>query len=281
MNGHLPEWFRVPYDETSVTQMNDTLQSFQLNTVCTEADCPNLGECWHRHTATFMILGKYCTRNCRFCSVPHGKPENPDVNEPSHIADAVQALGLHHVVITQVTRDDLADGGASQFAACIRAIRNLSEDVTIEVLISDMKGDHTALDTVMEAGPDIIGHNLETVPSLYAAVRPQAIYSRSLDVLAHVKECSPKILTKTGIMVGLGETKEEVLQTMEDARANGCDIFTIGQYLRPGKSNIEMKEYVPPEEFEEYRKAALQKGFRYVASGPLVRSSYHAEEALL
>lgn len=281
MNGHLPEWFRVPYDETSVTQMNDTLQSFQLNTVCTEADCPNLGECWHRHTATFMILGKYCTRNCRFCSVPHGKPEIPDVNEPSHIADAVQALGLHHVVITQVTRDDLADGGASQFAACIRAIRNLSEDVTIEVLISDMKGDHTALDTVMEAGPDIIGHNLETVPSLYAAVRPQAIYSRSLDVLAHVKECSPKILTKTGIMVGLGETKEEVLQTMEDARANGCDIFTIGQYLRPGKSNIEMKEYVPPAEFEEYRKAALQKGFRYVASGPLVRSSYHAEEALL
>ena len=276
----MPEWFKVKYNQKAVEEVSELMTKLKLNTVCKEANCPNLGECFQKHTATFMILGSQCTRNCRFCNVIHGTPEHVDPLEPQHIAEAARDLGLRHVVITQVTRDDLPDGGASHFAKTIAAIRELCPSTTIEVLISDMKGDQTSLDIVIAAHPEVINHNIETVPSLYSSVRPEANYQRSLAVLRYVKEKDPSIRTKTGIMVGLGETDEEVLDTMDDALAAGCDIFTIGQYLRPSKEHIEMKEYVTPEKFETYKSIGMQKGFRYVASSPLVRSSYQAAEAL-
>lgn len=280
MQERMPEWFKVKYNQEAVDEVSRLMAKLRLNTVCKEANCPNLGECFQKHTATFMILGSQCTRNCRFCNVVHGTPEPVDPEEPMHVAEAVRDLKLRHVVITQVTRDDLPDGGASQFANTVSAIRELCPDVTIEVLISDMKGDQTSLDTVIAAHPEVINHNIETVASLYPAVRPGADYERSLSVLRYVKEKDSTILTKTGIMLGLGETKEQVLQTMDDVLATDCDIFTIGQYLRPSPAHIEMKEYISPEIFAEYKNIGLQKGFRYVASSPLVRSSYRAAEAL-
>lgn len=276
----MPEWFKVKYNQKAVEEVSELMTNLKLNTVCKEANCPNLGECFQKHTATFMILGSQCTRNCRFCNVVHGTPEPVDPLEPQHIAEAAKHLGLRHVVITQVTRDDLPDGGASHFAKTIAAIRELCPSTSIEVLISDMKGDHASLDTVIAAHPEVINHNIETVPSLYSTVRPEANYQRSLDVLRYVKEQDPSIRTKTGIMVGLGETDEEVLHTMDDVLAVGCDIFTIGQYLRPSKEHIEMKEYVVPEKFDIYKVIGMQKGFHYIASSPLVRSSYRAAEAL-
>lgn len=276
----MPEWFKVKYNQKAVEEVSELMTNLELNTVCKEANCPNLGECFQKHTATFMILGSQCTRNCRFCNVVHGTPEPVDPLEPQHIAEAAKHLGLRHVVITQVTRDDLPDGGASHFAKTIAAIRELCPSTSIEVLISDMKGDHASLDTVIAAHPEVINHNIETVPSLYSTVRPEANYQRSLDVLRYVKEQDPSIRTKTGIMVGLGETDEEVLHTMDDVLAVGCDIFTIGQYLRPSKEHIEMKEYVVPEKFDIYKVIGMQKGFHYIASSPLVRSSYRAAEAL-
>lgn len=276
----MPEWFKVKYNQKAVEEVSELMTNLKLNTVCKEANCPNLGECFQKHTATFMILGSQCTRNCRFCNVVHGTPEPVDPLEPQHIAEAAKHLGLRHVVITQVTRDDLPDGGASHFAKTIAAIRELCPSTSIEVLISDMKGDHASLDTVIAAHPEVINHNIETVPSLYSTVRPEANYQRSLDVLRYVKEQDPSIRTKTGIMVGLGETDEEVLHTMDDVLAVGCDIFTIGQYLRPSEEHIEMKEYVVPEKFDIYRVIGMQKGFHYIASSPLVRSSYRAAEAL-
>lgn len=276
----MPEWFKVKYNQKAVEEVSELMTKLKLNTVCKEANCPNLGECFQKHTATFMILGSQCTRNCRFCNVVHGTPEPVDPLEPQHIAEAAKHLGLRHVVITQVTRDDLPDGGASHFAKTIAAIRELCPSTSIEVLISDMKGNHASLDTVIAAHPEVINHNIETVPSLYSTVRPEANYQRSLDVLRYVKEQDPSIRTKTGIMVGLGETDEEVLHTMDDVLAVGCDIFTIGQYLRPSKEHIEMKEYVVPEKFDIYRVIGMQKGFHYIASSPLVRSSYRAAEAL-
>lgn len=276
----MPEWFKVKYNQKAVEEVSELMTKLKLNTVCKEANCPNLGECFQKHTATFMILGSQCTRNCRFCNVVHGTPEPVDPLEPQHIAEAAKHLGLRHVVITQVTRDDLPDGGASHFAKTIAAIRELCPSTSIEVLISDMKGNHASLDTVIAAHPEVINHNIETVPSLYSTVRPEANYQRSLDVLRYVKEQDPSIRTKTGIMVGLGETDEEVLHTMDDVLAVGCDIFTIGQYLRPSEEHIEMKEYVVPEKFDIYRVIGMQKGFHYIASSPLVRSSYRAAEAL-
>lgn len=276
----MPEWFKVKYNPAAVKEVSELMAKLQLNTVCKEANCPNLGECYKKHTATFMILGSQCTRNCRFCNVIHGTPEPVDSAEPQHVAEAVRDLKLHHVVITQVTRDDLPDGGASQFAKTITAIRKLCPDVTIEVLISDMKGDTSSLDTVISAHPEIINHNIETVAPLYETVRPEANYERSLEVLHYVKKQDPTILTKTGIMVGLGETDEQIYQTMDDALSVGCDIFTIGQYLRPSPAHVEMKEYVTPEKFENYKAVGTKKGFRYIASSPLVRSSYRAAEAL-
>ncbi len=280
MQERMPEWFKVKYNQEAVDEVSRLMAKLRLNTVCKEANCPNLGECFQKHTATFMILGSQCTRNCRFCNVVHGTPEPVDPEEPMHVAEAVRDLKLRHVVITQVTRDDLPDGGASQFANTVSAIRKLCPDVTIEVLISDMKGDQTSLDTVIAAHPEVINHNIETIASLYPAVRPGADYERSLSVLRYVKTKDSTILTKTGIMLGLGETKEQVLQTMDDVLATGCDIFTIGQYLRPSPAHIEMKEYISPEIFAEYKDIGLQKGFRYVTSSPLVRSSYRAAEAL-
>lgn len=280
MQERMPEWFKVKYNEEAVNEVSRLMAKLKLNTVCKEANCPNLGECFQKHTATFMILGSQCTRNCRFCNVVHGTPEPVDTKEPMHVAEAVRDLKLRHVVITQVTRDDLPDGGASQFAKTVSSIRSLCPDVTIEVLISDMKGDKNSLDTVIAAHPEVINHNIETVAPLYPDVRPEASYERSLSVLRYVKEKDSSILTKTGIMLGLGETKEQVLQTMDDVLTTGCDIFTIGQYLRPSPAHVEMKEYISPEIFAEYKEIGLQKGFRYVASSPLVRSSYRAAEAL-
>lgn len=280
MQERMPEWFKVKYNEEAVKEVSELMSKLKLNTVCKEANCPNLGECFQKHTATFMILGSQCTRNCRFCNVVHGTPEPVDENEPMHVAEAVRDLKLRHVVITQVTRDDLPDGGADQFAKVVSAIRSLCPEVTIEVLISDMKGDKNSLDTVINAHPEVINHNIETVAPLYAKIRPEADYERSLSVLRYVKEKDSSILTKTGIMLGLGETKEQVLKTMDDVLATGCDIFTIGQYLRPSPAHVEMKEYISPEIFAEYKEIGLKKGFRYVASSPLVRSSYRAAEAL-
>lgn len=276
----LPEWLKVSYNKDAVNEVNEIMANLKLNTVCKEANCPNLGECFKKHTATFMILGSVCTRHCRFCNVTHGHAEKVDPHEPVHLAEAVKQMGLKHVVITSVTRDDLEDGGASHFADTIRAVRELNPNTTIEVLIPDLKGRHEDLDIVINAKPDVINHNIETVKSLYSKVRPEADYERSLEVLKYVKEKDPDILIKTGIMVGLGETDEQVYEVMDDSLKVKCDIFTIGQYLRPSEKHIEMKEYVTPEKFEEYKRAGQEKGFRYIASSPLVRSSYKAEEAL-
>ncbi len=255
-------------------------KELELNTVCTDANCPNLCECYKKRTATFMIMGSQCTRNCRFCNVNNGQPQQLDKNEPINVAKAVKELGLSHAVITSVTRDDLEDCGASHFAKTIKAVKELNPSTSIEVLIPDLKGIEENLDIVINANPKVINHNIETVKSLYDKVRPEAIYERSLNVLKYVKDKAPHILTKTGIMVGLGESDEEVYKVMDDALSMGCDIFTIGQYLRPSKNHIEIKEYVTPEKFEEYRLEGIKKGFKYIASSPLVRSSYKAEEAI-
>lgn len=275
-----PEWLKVSYNTEAVNEVSSLMADLKLNTVCKEANCPNLGECFKKHTATFMILGSICTRHCRFCNVSKGCVEPVDPKEPQHLAEAVKKLGLKHVVITSVTRDDLEDGGAGHFAKTIKAVRELTPNTTIEVLIPDFKGVESDLDIVIDANPDVINHNVETVKSLYSQVRPEADYDRSMHVLKYVKDNAPHIYTKTGIMVGLGETDEQVYEVMEDSLKAGCDIFTIGQYLSPSKLHIEMKEYVKPEKFAEYKRVGEEKGFKYIASSPLVRSSYNAEEVL-
>lgn len=273
-----PEWLKKKIDLKSLTEMQALMRSLSLHTVCEGADCPNRGECFKSGTATFMILGDTCTRNCRFCAVGKGRPLPPDPKEPEHVAEAAEKLGLKHVVVTSVTRDDLPDGGASHFAATVRALKSRLPKSTAEVLIPDFKGSEQALNTVIEAGPDIINHNLETVPSLYSIVRPQAVYERSLELLRRVKASG--LLSKTGIMVGVGETKEQVISLIEDIAAIGVDMLTIGQYLQPSKEHLPIAEYIHPEQFEEYKRIALDKGIRYVASAPLVRSSYNAAEGM-
>jgi len=280
VTNYKPDWLKVKYNQKAVENVNLLMEQLSLNTVCKEANCPNLGECYKKRTATFMIMGSQCTRNCRFCNVTYGKPSELDPLEPEHVAEAVYKLELKHVVVTSVTRDDLADCGAEHFAETVRAIRKKCPETTIEVLIPDMKGIGRNLDIIIEAAPDVINHNIETVKRLYDTVRPQANYERSLYVLRYVKESAPHILTKTGIMVGLGESEEEVYEVMDDAISVNNDIFTVGQYLQPSKEHIRLVEYVKPEKFEEYRQAGMKKGFRYVASSPLVRSSYKAAEAL-
>lgn len=275
-----PEWLRVKYDSESTKEVESMMKALDLNTVCKEANCPNLCECYKKRTATFMIMGSQCTRNCRFCNVVHGAPSELDSNEPMNVAKAVKELGLSHAVITSVTRDDLEDGGAKHFADTIKAVKKINPETTVEVLIPDLKGIENSLDIVINANPHVINHNVETVESLYDKVRPEAIYERSIKVLKYIKEKAPHILSKTGIMVGLGETDEQVYKVMDDVLAVGCDIFTIGQYLRPSKQHIEIEEYVTPEKFEEYRLEGINKGFKYIASSPLVRSSYKAEEAI-
>ena len=275
-----PEWLKVQYDKDSAAEVAQLMKDLKLNTVCQEANCPNIGECYQRHTATFMILGNQCTRNCRFCNVATGRPGAPDPEEPMRVAEVAKKLGLAHVVVTQVTRDDLSDGGALQMADTVRAIKSLCPESTVEVLISDLKGSEEALRTVLEAHPDVMNHNVEMVKELYRDVRPQAKYERSLKILSDSKRIAPDILTKTGFMLGLGETEEQVDALIDDIYETGCDILTISQYLSPGSGHWELKRYVTPEEFAQLKEKALQKGFRYVASGPLVRSSYRAYEAL-
>jgi lipoic acid synthetase len=275
-----PEWLKVKYRSTDqVMEVHRLMENLSLHTVCQEAACPNLLECFGRKTATFMILGRFCTRNCTFCNVETNRPLPVDPSEPEHVAEAVAELGLKHVVITSVTRDDLPDGGAAHFADVITAVRKKSPSVQIEVLIPDFKGDHDALAKVLYAEPDILNHNVETVPRLYAAVRPQAIYQRSLQVLHQAKRISPHIITKSGIMVGLGETMDEIKAVLQDLRKVDCDLLTIGQYLAPSKKHHPVIEYITPESFNIYKAMGMELGFKHVESGPLVRSSYHAESA--
>ncbi len=281
MHQKKPDWLKVKIQGGQVSEeVKSILKSLSLNTVCKEANCPNQMECFNRHTATFMILGNICTRNCTFCNVTKGSPQAVDMTEPSNVAKAVSELKLKHAVITSVTRDDLADGGASHFAEVVKAIRSQKPDTTIELLIPDLKGEITALSTIVNSNPDIINHNIETVPSLYPKVRPAAIYKRSLDLLYNVKSMSSTILTKSGIMLGLGEVQDEVVETMKDLRQAGCDILTLGQYLAPSKEHHPIIEYVHPDLFKKYRDIGMDMGFKSIASAPLVRSSYHAEEAL-
>jgi len=276
-----PPWIRVrlPAGET-YARIKELMRGKSLHTVCEEARCPNMAECWSCGTATFMILGDICTRNCRFCAVKHGPIHHqPGQNreEAIRVAQAVAAMELHHAVITSVTRDDLLDGGASVFAETVRQIRLHRQDCTIEVLIPDFKGDREALATVLGVRPEILGHNIETVPRLYQAVRPQAIYERSLNLMRAAKEIDPECTTKSGIMVGLGETWQEILEVMKDLRTVRCDIFTIGQYLSPSKDHLSVERYYRPEDFVILQQEGQKLGFRHVESGPLVRSSYHAE----
>lgn len=276
-----PDWLRVRVKSgRRPEEVFEMLGRLSLSTVCEEAACPNLMECFGRRTATFMISGKACTRNCTFCNVSKGKPEPIDSLEPRHVAEAVKELNLKHVVITSVTRDDLPDGGAGHFAGVIAEIRKLCEKVAIEVLIPDFKGSTEALNMVVEAEPDIINHNVETVPRLYDEVRPMAEYRRSLMLLAKVKKMNGDIYTKSGIMLGLGETDDEVLKVMRDLRWVGCDFLTIGQYLAPSVNHHPVVEYITPQIFELYREIAVEMGFKHVASAPLVRSSYLAGRAL-
>ena len=261
-----PDWLKVRYNQDAVNEVAELMRDLKLNTVCKEANCPNLGECYRKHTSTFMILGSVCTRNCRFCNVTTGHPLPPDPEEPMHVARAAKKLGLRHEVLTCSTRDDLPDGGAGQFAACVRAIRENCPGTTVETLISDMKGDHAALDTVIAAHPEVLNHNVETVRELQQAVRPQARYERSLGVLRYCKEQDPSLLTKTGFMVGLGETEEQISRLMDDILATGCDILTIGQYLQPSPRHYPLARYATPEDFARWKELALAKGFRHVAS---------------
>lgn len=256
--------------------MNSLLADLRLNTVCQSASCPNLGECFSEHTATFLILGDVCTRNCNFCAVAKGQPSAIDPTEPGRIAEAVKKLGLEYVVITSVTRDDLSDGGARHFADTILAIHAERPAVNVEVLTPDFQGSYEALDMVMHAGAAVVGHNVETIPGLYPAVRPKADYQQSLDVLRKAKKIRPDVLTKSGMMLGLGEEPEEVVAVMSDLIETGCDILTLGQYLSPSSKNVPVKRYVPPAEFEEYARIAERIGFKAVVSGPWVRSSHHA-----
>nr|NNM89555.1 lipoyl synthase [Bacilli bacterium] len=274
-----PEWLKIQLQAgDGFRDLKKIMKKSSLHTVCEEARCPNLYECWAHRTATFMILGDICTRACRFCAVTPGKPAGLDLEEPVRVATAVQEMGLRHVVITSVARDDLADGGASVFAMTIRAVRELNTECKIEVLIPDFMGDRQALQTVMDAKPDVLNHNIETVRRLSDHVRSKAKYDRSLELLSRAREMSTTTPTKSSIMLGVGESWDEILMTMDDLRANDVTILTIGQYLQPTRKHLSVEKYYTPEEFSQLRKIGLAKGFRHVESGPLVRSSYHAHE---
>lgn len=275
-----PPWLKVrlPGGE-EYAWIKNIVNSGKLHTVCEEARCPNIGECWNAGTATFMILGDICTRSCRFCAVKTGRPSGLDAQEPYRVAEAIKTMNIRHAVITSVDRDDLVDGGAQIFADTIRQIKSSSPETKVEVLIPDFKGDEVSLDVVLNAFPDVLNHNVETVPRLYPLVRPQASYSRSLELLDRAKRRG--FVTKTGLMVGIGETKEEVLEVMMDVRKIKCDIITIGQYLQPTREHIPVDRYVHPDEFKLYRDEGYKMGFKHVESGPLVRSSYHAQSHVL
>jgi lipoic acid synthetase len=274
-----PPWLKIRLSQLrDTTKVKSILNVTSLHTVCEEARCPNLGECFSSGTATILILGKVCTRKCGFCAVERGIPVAPDESEPERVAEAISRMHLGYVVITSVTRDDLADGGASVFAGTIRSIRSLESKIKIEVLIPDFKGDKAALATVLKESPDVLNHNVETISRLYSQVRPQADYGRSLELLKRVKEYNPRMKTKSGFMLGLGESQEEVRDLLRDLKKAGCDYLTIGQYLQPRPDRLPVVEYVPPEIFQEYKKIGEDMGFISVASGPFVRSSFHAEQ---
>lgn len=274
-----PEWLKVraPGSE-NYHRLKGLMRTLGLHTVCEEANCPNIGECWHHGTATFMILGDTCTRSCGYCNVIHGMPKPPDAHEPANVASAITALGLDYVVITSVDRDDLPDCGASHFASTIRETRVKRPECRVEVLIPDFKGDESALRAVLDAKPDILNHNIETVARLYRTARPGGRYPRALELLDRARRYAPDIPTKSGLMVGLGEQWDELIVTLQDLRSAGCQIVTIGQYLRPSPANLPMVRYYTPSEFAELKHRALDMGFGHVESGPLVRSSYHAHE---
>jgi lipoic acid synthetase len=277
--GPRPPWLRVRAPVgPNYQDLKGLVQEQRLHTVCESARCPNIGECWERRTATFMILGDICTRACGFCAIQTGRPLGLDREEPQRVAEAVEYLGLRHAVITSVNRDELPDGGAEIFSATIRGIRERCPETSIEVLIPDFEGNWEALAAVLDAGPEILNHNIESIARLYRIVRPQAKYHRSLELLRRSKEAAPQIRTKSGMMLGVGEETEEVLQAMAHLREVGCDILTLGQYLRPSLKHIPIRRYVPPEEFAALKEAGLAMGFAHVESGPLVRSSYHADE---
>ena len=272
-----PDWLKVraPGSDNYV-RLKGLMRNLQLNTVCEEAHCPNIGECWHHGTATFMILGDICTRACGYCAVAHGRPAAPDSSEPERVAAAVDAMRLRYIVVTSVDRDDLPDGGASAFADTVRAVRRRRPGCRIEVLIPDFQGKEAPLRTVLDAGPDVLNHNLETVPRLYRTARPGGRYQRSLELLDRSRRIAPHVPTKSGLMVGLGERWDEVVATVADLRAAGCGILTIGQYLSPSAAHLPVDRYYHPDEFEMLRTVALNMGFGHVESAPLVRSSYHA-----
>ena len=278
-----PEWIKVRAPNSPEYLRTKTLLGqLRLHSVCQEAACPNIGECFSHRTATFMLMGDVCTRNCPYCAVAHGKVRPLDEQEPRRVAEAAARLGLVHVVVTSVDRDDLPDGGAAHFAATAEAIKALSPQSRVEVLVPDFKGVHESIETVVRAPVDVYNHNVETVPSLYRTARPGGIYERALDILWHAKQTARRqqrnLLTKTGIMLGLGEEREELMGVLADLRRVECDILTLGQYLRPSQDHLEVVRYVTPQEFAELREAGLAMGFRHVESGPLVRSSYHAWE---
>jgi lipoic acid synthetase len=271
-----PEWLKVrlPMGE-NYRNVRSIVDDFNLHTICQSGNCPNMGECWGAGTATFMILGNVCTRSCSFCAVKTGRPNEYDEDEPRRVAEAIWLMKVKHAVITSVNRDELKDRGAEIWYQTVRLVKERCPETTIETLIPDTKANWEALERMISAGQEVVSHNMETVPRLYRKVRPQAKWERSLEQIRRIKDYGKR--TKTGIMVGLGETKEEIFQAMDELVANGCDILTLGQYLQPTKMHIEIAEYVHPDTFAEYREVGMAKGFKYVESGPLVRSSYHAE----
>ncbi|NEO15520.1 MULTISPECIES: lipoyl synthase [unclassified Moorena] len=275
-----PEWLRVKAPQWQrVGNIKETLRDLALNTVCEEASCPNIGECFNAGTATFLIMGPACTRACPYCDIDfEKKPKALDSTEPTRLAEAVQRMGLNHVVITSVNRDDLPDGGASQFVKCIEAIRLVSPHTTIEVLIPDLCGNWDALKTILQAKPEVLNHNTETVPRIYRKVRPQGDYQRSLELLLRTRNLAPSVYSKSGIMVGLGETDAEVRQVMADLREVDCDILTIGQYLQPTQKHLKISEFITPNQFDTWKEYGESLGFLQVVSSPLTRSSYHAEQ---
>lgn len=273
-----PEWLTLPVpEEQALNRMKRLLDRGRLHSVCESADCPNIGECFANRTCTFMILGSRCTRNCGFCAVSYGQPDAVDPDEPQLLAATAKELGLRHVVITAVTRDDLKDGGAGQFAAAVRAVREQLPQAGTEVLIPDFQGSRRALGIVLAAKPDILNHNVETVPRLYPFVRPQAIYSRSLAVLSRTRQAGPEIVVKSGLMLGLGEETSEIIAVMQDLFNAGCQMLTLGQYLRPSPAHIPVARYIHPDVFRSLAETARQMGFSHVSAGPMVRSSYHAD----
>jgi lipoic acid synthetase len=275
----IPEWLTIKLPKRrDIDEVSNLMRSSNLHTVCEEARCPNLGECWSKRTATFMIMGDTCTRSCRFCAVKTGRGGPLDADEPRRVAQGAAALGLKHTVVTSVNRDELPDGGAEHFAQTIHWLRELLPETIIEVLTPDFLGHKDAIRTVVDAKPHIFNHNIETVPRLYRKVRPQARYQRSLQLLQYVKQTDPAIYTKSGLMVGLGESKEEVTELLQDLKAHDVDAITIGQYLKPGKGYLDVVEYVHPDVFTEYKAIGEEMGFLFVASGPFIRSSYNAKE---